>query len=63
MEVLFICLNLHKLSISLSLWEWTTIDMYVPKLAPCKERYDKPKHHVLKSRDINLLTKVHIVIF
>ena len=35
--------------------------MCVPKLAPCKERYDKPKHHVLKSRDITLLTKVHIV--
>ena len=29
-------------------------------LAPWKESYDKPKHE-LKSRDITLLTKVHIV--
>ena len=29
-------------------------------LAPWKESYDKPRH-VLKSRDITLLTKLHIV--
>ena len=30
-------------------------------LAPWKERYDQPRCTLLKSRDINLLTKVHIV--
>ena len=29
-------------------------------LAPCKKSYDKPGH-ILKSRDITLLTKVHLV--
>ena len=29
-------------------------------LAPWKKSYDKPKHE-LKSRDITLLTKIHVV--
>ena len=29
-------------------------------LAPWKKSYDKPRHH-LKSRDITLLTKIHLI--
>ena len=33
----------------------------IKTLAPWKKSYDKPLDSILKSRDITLLTKVHIV--